>query len=235
MEIDAIFRARVPVDTKAIEPIDGCGMTRRSSMAESWSFQNQVQSVDAVLDNGTHICLRRIRPSDLKLIENGISQMSDQSRYSRFFSGSKTMPPSVVERLANVDGTHHLAWGAVNMDEDDHPAIAAAHVFRDDETSETGEFAIAVLDQYHGLGIARILMTAMFVDCYCEGLRQLQIDILRDNKKASGLIRSVGAKPRLLEGPVGSYNLVIEEAISALQKMENPTAIEDVMAAFATG
>tara|TARA_R110001606_G_scaffold54258_4_gene133277 strand:+ start:8614 stop:9228 length:615 start_codon:yes stop_codon:yes gene_type:complete len=202
-------------------------------MPASRSFQNQLQSVDATLDNGTHICLRRVRHSDLGQIKKGIGQLSDQSRYSRFFSGSKTIPPSVVERLASVDGINHLAWGVVNMDEADHPAVAAAHVFREAETSETGEFAIAVLDQYHGLGVARILMTAIFLDCYCEGLRHLRIDILRDNKKAYGLIRSVGATPCVLEGSVAQYNLVIEDAISALEKMDSPTAIRDIVAAFA--
>ncbi|NCN84107.1 MAG: GNAT family N-acetyltransferase [Sphingomonadales bacterium] len=202
-------------------------------MTEPWSFQNQVQSVDVKLDNGTHICLRRVRHSDRGRIEEGISQMSDQSRYLRFFSGSKTMPPSVVERLANVDGTHHIAWGAVNMDEDGHPAIAAAHMFREDETSKEGEFAIAVLDQYHGQGVARILMTALFLDCYCEGIRHLRIEMLRNNKKAYGLIRSIGGMPGVLEGPVAQYDVVIQDAISALRKMDNPTAIPDIIAAFA--
>ena len=204
-------------------------------MVASTSFQNQVQSVDARLDNGTQVCLRRVRHSDLDRIEKGISQLSDQSRYLRFFSGSKTMPPSVVERLASVDGTHHLAWGVVNMDEHDHPAIAAAHVFREDETSDDGEFAIAVLDQYHGQGVARILMTALFLDCYCEGLRQLRIEMLRSNKKAYGLIRSIGATPCAMEGSVAQYHLVVEDAISALQEMDGPAAIADVMASFATG
>lgn len=204
-------------------------------MSESWSFQNQLESVDAKLDNGTKVCLRRVRHSDLGEIEKGISQLSDQSRYLRFFSGSKTMPPSVVERLASVDGINHLAWGVVNMDKEDHPAIAAAHVFRETEASDTGEFAIAVLDQYHGLGVARILMTAIFLDSYCEGLRQLRIDILRNNKKAYGLIRSVGATPSAMEGSVAQYDLVIKDAISALQKMDNPIAIPDIVAAFTAG
>lgn len=223
----------IPFETLTNAPIGDGGVARRSTVAESESFQNQARSVDALLDNGTHVCLRRIRHSDIERIEDGISQMSDQSRYLRFFSGSKTMPPSVVERLASVDGTHHLAWGVVNMDLPDHPAIAAAHVFRETETSDSGEFAIAVLDQYHGQGVARILMMTIFLDCYCEGFRKLQIDILRNNKKASGLIRSVGATPCAMEGPVAQYNLVIREAISALQQMENPTALRDIAEAFA--
>ncbi|NRD91180.1 GNAT family N-acetyltransferase [Sphingopyxis sp. BSNA05] len=204
-------------------------------MSGSWSFQNQLGSVNARLDNGTRICLRRVRQSDLGEIEKGISQLSDQSRYLRFFSGSKTMPPTVVERLASADGITHLAWGVINMDEEGHPPIAAAHVFREAESSDTGEFAIAVLDPYHGLGVARILMTALLLDCYCEGLRQLRIDILRDNKKAYRLIRSVGATPSVMEGSVAQYNLVIKDAINALQAMDRPTAISDIIDAFSAG
>ena len=202
-------------------------------MVEPLSFQNSVQSVDGMLEDGTNVCLRRVRHSDLERIEKGISQLSDQSRYLRFFSGSKSLPPSVVEKLASVDGIHHLAWGVVNMDGEDHPAIAAAHVFRETESSDVGEFAIAVLDDYHGRGVARILMTAIFLDSYCEGLRHLRIDILRHNKKAYGLMKAIGAKPCSLEGPVAQYDLVIGEAISALQKMNSPTAIQNVMGAFA--
>jgi GNAT superfamily N-acetyltransferase len=220
---------------QAIASIFDSGVARRRSMAKSGSFQNDARSVDVTLDNGTKICLRRIRHSDRERIEDGISQMSDQSRYLRFFSGSKTMPPSVVERLASVDGTHHLAWGVVHMDEPDHPAIAAAHVFRETETGDAGEFAIAVLDQYHGHGVARILMATIFIDCYCEGFRLLRIDILQSNKKASGLVRSVGATPYALEGPVAQYNLIIEDAISALRTMDGPRAIQDVVAAFSAG
>ncbi|VWX59873.1 GNAT family N-acetyltransferase [Sphingorhabdus sp. 109] len=201
-------------------------------MSESWSFQNQLESVDARLDNGVRICLRRVRHSDMEELERGIRQMSDQSRYLRFFSGSKSMSPTVVERLANADGINHLAWGVIDRDEKGNPAIAAAHVFRDEGSSDTGEFAIAVLDPYHGLGVARILMTALFLDCYCEGLRYLRIDILRDNKKAYRLIRSIGATPGVMEGSVARYDLVIEDAISALLKMEIPTAIPDIFAAF---
>ncbi len=204
-------------------------------MAEARSFQNQIESVEVRLDNGTHVCLRRVRHSDLKRIEQGISQLSDQSRYLRFFSSSKTIPPSVVEKLASVDGINHLAWGVVNMDEKDRPAIAAAHVFRKAGNQDAGEFAITVLDQYHGQGVARILMMAIFIDCYCEGLRHLRVDILRSNKKAYGLIRAIGAKPCSLEGPVAQYNLVITDAISALQKMDSPAAIPDIIASFSAG
>ncbi len=202
-------------------------------MVEPRSFHNHVQSVDTQLDNGTKVCLRRVSHSDRDLIEKGISEMSDESRYLRFFSGAKTMPPSVIERLASVDGVLHLAWGMVNMEDDSHPAMAVAHVFRETEDSDTGEFAIGVLDQYHGLGVARMVMTAIFLDSYCEGLRNLRIEVLHSNKKASGLMRAVGATQCALEGFVGQYNLVIADAISALQKMESPKAIPDIVAAFA--
>lgn len=209
------------------------GDIKDGSMTETVSFRNQIQSVDVKLDNGTHVCLRRVRHSDLAQIEKGISQMSDQSRYLRFFSGSKTMPPSVIEKLASVDGIHHLAWGVINMSEQDRPPIAAAHVFRETRTDDAGEFAITVLDQYHGQGVARILMLTVFIDCYCEGLRHLRVDILRSNKKAYGLMRSIGAKPCSLDGPVAQYDLVVADAIAALRKMENPTALPEIVAAFA--
>jgi GNAT superfamily N-acetyltransferase len=227
-----IFAGPVEFDATSSAPAGGHGEIKDESMSEPVSFQNLLQSVDVKLDNGTHVCLRRVRHSDLDQIEKGISQMSDQSRYLRFFSGSKTLPPSVIEKLANVDGIHHLAWGVVDMSEKELTPIAAAHIFRETESDDTGEFAITVLDEYHGQGVARILMMTVFIDCYCEGLRHLRVDLLRSNKKAYGLMRAIGAKPCVLEGPVAQYDLVVADAISALREMDSPAALPDIVAAF---
>ena len=121
------------------------------------------------------------------------------------------------------------------MSDKERTPIAAAHVFRETPTDENGEFAITVLDQYHGQGVARILMMTVFIDCYCEGLRHLRVDILRSNKKAYGLMRSIGAKPCSLEGPVAEYDIIVADAIAALQNMEKPTALSDITAAFSAG
>ena len=67
------------------------------------------------LKTGKRIYLRPIRPQDGLRIRESIANLSDQSRYYRFFSGMKNVPDSVLERLLAVDGVNHLAWGALDL------------------------------------------------------------------------------------------------------------------------
>ena len=69
--------------------------------------------IHTMLADGQPVCLRRITPADGALMRAGIEQMSPQSRYMRFFSGMRTPPDWLVERLLDVDGDQHLAWGAI--------------------------------------------------------------------------------------------------------------------------
>lgn len=178
------------------------------------------------------VCLRPLHPSDQDRIERGIMELSDRSRYLRFFSGFKTVPPSVVERLSAVDGVNHIAWGVVNLDADDHPAIAAAHAIRDSDDPAKGEFAIAVLDDYHGKGVSRVLIAALFANCLEQGLRKLDIAVMRENNKAVRLIAALGAEMTQSEGAVAFYRLDLESTLDALRMMEKPTGFRDIFAAF---
>lgn len=184
------------------------------------------------LRSGMQACLRPLHPSDQDEIERGIMELSDRSRYLRFFSSFKTVPPSVVERLSAVDGVNHIAWGVVDMDTDGHPGIAAAHAIRDLEDPSSGEFAIAVLDDYHGKGVSRVLIAALFSDCVAKGLRTMDIAVMRENRKAARLVAALGAQVTRSEGTVAHYRLDLKSALDALQAMEKPIGLGDVFAAF---
>ncbi len=189
-------------------------------------------SIVTKLRSGMQVCLRPLHPSDQDRIERGIMELSDRSRYLRFFSSFKTVPPSVVERLSAVDGVNHIAWGVVNLDAEDHPAIAAAHAIRDSDDPAKGEFAIAVLDDYHGKGVSRALISALFANCREQGLKMLDIAVMRENRKAVRLIAALGAEMIKGEGAVAYYRLDLESALAALREMAKPTGLRDIFTAF---
>ncbi|MEP2100980.1 MAG: GNAT family N-acetyltransferase [Parasphingorhabdus sp.] len=189
-------------------------------------------SIVTELRSGMKVCLRPIHPSDQNRIERGIMELSDRSRYLRFFSSFKIAPPSVVEKLSAVDGVDHIAWGVVNLDADDHPPIAAAHVIRDSDDPAMGEFAIAVLDDYQSKGVSRALIAALFSNCLEQGLCKLNIAVLRENRKAARLIAALGAEMTQSEGVVAHYRLDLEKTLDALRGMEKPTGLRTIFAAF---
>ena len=186
--------------------------------------------IETVLSDGRPVCLRTIRPSDEARIRDGINEMSDRSRYLRFFSAFRSPPESIVKQLSAVDGHDHIGWGAILLDGGECPPIAAAHAIRSKDVPSQGELAIAVLDDYHGLGLARMLIAAVLLDCIDEDLRALDMQMLSENRAAHNLVTFLGAKRAPALDSVSHYVL---DAREALQILRSDHASEGLMAVFA--
>ena len=187
--------------------------------------------IETVLADGRPVCLRTIRPSDEAHIRSGIAEMSDRSRYLRFFSAFRAPPESIVKRLSAVDGHDHIGWGAILIDGQDHPPIAAAHASRSEELPWHGELAIAVLDEFHGLGLARMLIAAVLLDCLEEDLPVLEMQMLAENRAAQNLVSHLGAKRTAALDSVSHYWLDVREALNILSGNEESAGLKAVFAA----
>lgn len=185
------------------------------------------------LDDGRKVCIRAIRADDEPRMRSGIAELSDQSRYLRFFTSAPALPDPVVAGLVRVDGHRHLGWGAILSDQPDLPAIGAVHAVRDDAESPTAEFAIGVLDAYHGLGLARMLVAVLLIHCGCEGIERIEAQVLHENKPAAMLLRSLGAKRTGTEQGIADYAFAVADALATLRGGQGPAGLADVFAAFA--
>lgn len=190
--------------------------------------------IETQLSDGRAVCLRTIRPSDEARIRAGITEMSDRSRYLRFFSAFREPPESIVKRLSAVDGHDHIGWGAILLDGQDYPPIAAAHAIRLPEKRRHAELAIAVLDDYQGVGLARTLIAAVLLDCLAEDLPIVEMQVLSENNAATALIISLGAKRKPALDSVTHYTLDVAAAVKLMQKMRKPEGLSDVFQAFAS-
>jgi len=184
------------------------------------------------LENGANICIRSIRPSDEEQMRQGIAQLSLESRYLRFFTAQPMPPDRVIEKLVDVDGHRHIAWGAIFSDDPDNPPIGAVHVVRDDEFSRTGEFSVAVVDAFHGLGLARMLIAVLLVNCRIEGITALEVQVLSQNRAAINLVNSLGGKKCGSESSVSDYTLETDVALGNLRKLPATTGLQDVFSAL---
>ena len=187
------------------------------------------------LENGHPVCIRQIREDDAELMRAGIGQMSDRSRYLRFFSGARTPPDWVIERLTEVDGHDHIAWGAIDHAREDKPAIGAVHAFREEDDPDSAEFSVGVLDAYHGLGLGKLLTATILLDARAHGLREFSVNILGENASARDFTRSLGGEYERMEDGVMTYDLDIDRAIAALRTECDPPGMAEVFAAFRRG
>ncbi|MBI1403538.1 MAG: GNAT family N-acetyltransferase [Porphyrobacter sp.] len=178
------------------------------------------------------MCIRAVRKDDEQRLKEGIARLSPQSRYLRFFSGMREAPPQVLRALADADGHDHIAWGALRTDLADSPALGVVHAFRDADDPDTAEFSVAVVDEYHGRGLARLLTAVLLLDCAREGLERLSVHILPENRPALTLARSLGAEGRGYAEGVSHFAIDIPEALAALRAESDVPGLADVFAAF---
>ncbi len=184
------------------------------------------------MSDGRPVCLRTIRPSDEASIRDGIAEMSDRSRYQRFFSAFREPPDSIVKRLSAVDGHDHIGWGAILLDDDRNPPIAATHAIRSEDDPRVGELAVAVLDDYQGLGLARTLIAALLIDCADQSMACLEMQVLADNRPATALLIELGAKRQAALDTVAHYSLDVHATLSRLRTTSQPQGVVDVLAAL---
>lgn len=186
--------------------------------------------VHSQMNDGTAIVLRTIHPEDEESLREGIAKLSTESRYLRFFSPAPTVPDSVVEQLVDVDGVDHLAWGAICTGCDDPYPIGAVHAVRHKSGGSAAEYSIAVLDAFHGQGVARMLTAALLIDCHRAGISRLDVFILTENRAAAMLVQSMGAIAHEQDQGMTEWVLNVEEAIHCLRHDENAIGLAQVFA-----
>lgn len=196
--------------------------------------------VHSALNDGTLVCLRTITPDDEERIREGIAKLSTESRYLRFFSPAPALPDAVVRRLADVDGHDHIAWGALCSACPGWPAIGAVHAVRDRRGADgaeprVGEFSVAVLDEFQGRGLARMMTAALLIQCRAEGLTRLDVHMLSENAAARRLVKSLGAVWTGESAGVAEYQLDVAAGLAALRADSDAPGVQDVLRALERG
>lgn len=186
------------------------------------------QTITTRLDSGRCICIRTISQNDRKRLRTGIEALSPRSRYLRFFSAAPTPPKVVIDRLLDIDHEEHLAWGAIDLDDADRPAIGAVHAIQT-EPDGAHEFSIAVLDQYHGEGVGTLLTAVILVHCQALGIEKLQAQTLAENGSAIGLLASLNAEVTDTHMAVAEYDLDVDLALESLLKSNENKALTQVI------
>ncbi len=180
------------------------------------------------LDNGQHILVRRIKASDKPLIAKAIHDLSDQSRYFRFFAGFSDAPDSILNLLASVDGVKHIAWGAMDAEAEEERPIAAVHAFRGTEEAQDVEISTTVLDEYHGLGISHLLLAATAFDCINQDVKLAHAEVLPVNFKGQALFKGLDAELSHHED-VLHFQMNMDALLEKIESKAHPDSLAEFM------
>jgi ribosomal protein S18 acetylase RimI-like enzyme len=133
----------------------------------------------AWLPNGRRVEIRALKQSDGPAFVQAIERMSAGSLYRRFFSVKRYFTSQEVAYFLNVDFVSQVALVAVVQEEDWSGIVGAGRYI----IMQPGraELAFAVIDQYQGQGIGKVLMRDLAAIARESGLDELFAEVLPDN------------------------------------------------------
>lgn len=158
------------------------------------------------LADGTGITLREVRPDDKAAIASGFEQLSQESRYRRFFTAMNRLSAADLRYLTEVDHVDHEA--VVAFDSGGGPVGVARYVRS--EIPEEAEVAVAVVDAWQGRGAATALLERLIERASENGIERFVASVLQENEDALELFRSIAPDdPRPRRVVPGQVELVI--------------------------
>lgn len=143
------------------------------------------------LFDGSEVLIRPIRADDKTMEQDFVQHLSPDSRYRRFMSTLKELPPGKLKYLTEIDYEKHLALVAIIERDGEQIEIGVARYVADPSGTNC-EFAIAIDDEWQGSGVAGILMLTLIDAARARGMQRMEAFILASNDKMIKFARQLG-------------------------------------------
>jgi L-amino acid N-acyltransferase YncA len=142
------------------------------------------------LRDGTRVRMRPIVPGDAPRLVALYDRLSRDTRYHRFFSSMRRLPPDWARFLATVDYRTRLAL-VVESPHDAEALIAVAR-YEPGGAPDTAEVAFVVQDDWQGRGLGSVLFGELLRAAAASGVRRFRAWVLADNRRMLDLIARFG-------------------------------------------
>ena len=188
------------------------------------------READVVLRDGSTIHVRPVRPEDEPAVLAFYRELSEETRYLRFFSGTLDFAEA-ARRAVEVDYQRRFALVAEAGPE----RRVAADAMYLTTAPERAEVALAISDAYQGRGLGTILLGQLAEAAHHHGIRQFEAPVLPQNYRMIQVFRESGF-PVDLRYELGEISVEFPTSLSpeALERFERrgQTAAIAAMEAF---
>jgi acetyltransferase len=151
------------------------------------------------LAGGGEVTVRPVRPDDAQMLQDLVRGLKPESRYFRFASAIKELPPTLLARLTLIDYDREMALVAVycertardDGDFDEHERIVGVSriITKPDQTR--CEFSLLVADDFGGKGLGSRLMEGITDAAREKGLSDIEGLVLTNNTDMLKLMRGL--------------------------------------------
>lgn len=140
--------------------------------------------------------LRPLRLDDAALDVEFVRRLSSESRYQRFMTAVRELPPGKLDSLTRIDQDRHLAIVATTEVDGREMLVGVARSIAEPQGDEA-EFAIVVADDWQGSGVAGALMRALVAAARGHGVGTLYGIVFATNRRMLGFVRRLGFTARV--------------------------------------
>jgi acetyltransferase len=160
----------------------------------AWSAGPPVARERLALRDGRGVWVRPVHAGDAAAERAFFAALSPNSRRRRFHGAMAQLPMPVARAMTQVDFRHHVALVAEAGAADGAARLVAdARYVRADADAGVAEFAIAVADDWQGIGLGRALLQRLGRHARLSGICTLTGSVLADNLPMLALMQDVGA------------------------------------------
>ena len=127
---------------------------------------------------GERVLIRRVRPGDMTLYRDFLSDVSAVDLRLRFFARIAELSADELDKLTHLDYKHEMAF--IALDEDTGQMLGLVRL-KDELDEKTAEFAILVRSRLKAHGLGWLLMRHVIDYAKEKGLRRVYGDVLVEN------------------------------------------------------
>jgi acetyltransferase len=149
---------------------------------------------------GGEYTIRPIHPDDADMLQQLVHGLSPESRYFRFVSSLKELPPAMLSRLTLIDYDREMALVAIHRESkpgangETHQVERIVGVSRyiTNPDKSSCEFSLVVADDFNGKGLGSRLMLSIMEEARDKGLDEIEGLVLANNPGMLKLMKGLG-------------------------------------------
>ena len=150
------------------------------------------------LADGRAVTVRPVLPQDADAEQAFTMALSPASRRLRFHGAVKLLPDWLLHEMTAIDYRRQVALVAETVCDngDETRLVADARYVLVADAPGSAEFALAVAENWRGIGLGRAMLERLARHAWRQGLRRLEGTVLADNAPMLALLASLGATVR---------------------------------------
>ena len=140
------------------------------------------------------VTIRAIKPGDKRLLLEAFKGLEASSIYTRFFGPRKELTDRELIQATEIDFIHNVALVACVQERAGERIIGVGRYIALEGPGQpsSAELAFVVEEDYHGQGLASILLKHLLLIAREQGISQFEADVLHANKKMLGVFERSG-------------------------------------------